>query len=244
MLFPFLLSIAHNILPCELKTFFLFSFHLFAFSRNSISCIDSNEMPKKETVSKQWSRNAFLHFELYTRELFFVLFNSAENSLQFYMWLAKGKIRCKHSCKFVFRKLFRIHSAGEYEGERRFQPWSSWFKTSICFTVSRQSVFLALLSFFLQREKLQEKFSIFFFGRMEQYVQLSCVCSNLFYCSDNVDLAKRDARLCLALFFVCSSSLEVVWKVAWEREKTCLLQFFGTSGVKVEQREKLCNFYA
>lgn len=61
---------------------------------------------------------------------------------------------------------------------------------------------------------------------VQQRQQNSCVHSNLFYCLDNVDLAKRDAWL------LCVST-GVSWNVPWA---TCLLRVFRTSGDTLSRR--------
>jgi hypothetical protein len=63
-------------------------------------------------------------------------------------------------------------------------------------------------------------------------VQHSRFRSNLFYCSDNVDLAKRDAAFFLFRLFFLGSYMESSDR---GRKKTCLLPVFGTSGAKVER---------
>lgn len=59
-------------------------------------------------------------------------------------------------------------------------------------------------------------------------LQHSCVHSNLFYCSDNADLAKRDAALRLACFCFSRSSSETTMSDVF-------ITFSATSGVKVER---------
>lgn len=61
-------------------------------------------------------------------------------------------------------------------------------------------------------------------------VQHSYVHPNLFYCSDSVDLAERDARLLLICFCFFPSSKESTM-----RERDLFITIFGTSGVKVER---------
>lgn len=109
-----------NILPCELKAFLFFFFHLFAWKYfnekfHKLHRLES-KMPKSEkTVSKQWSRNAFCVLFSWTREDFcafaWLVLSAEFTAVQHVRLCSSSGAKSVQTAEICFRKTFRFHPA-------------------------------------------------------------------------------------------------------------------------------------